>query len=328
MTANIHNNSVTGITAGDGNVAFVIENSSGNPGSHLYLENFNTNTNTTWNNNANTPANSTLELNSPASAAIPAGHNGGHTILPSNPNALFSASGGVAALNPTPGETNLTQAELNAAVAAAIANWKAAGLSDDKIAQLEHTTYDVADITSGWLGQSTPGHVTVDVNADGHGWYIDPTPTDNSEFGIALSSTALLTDSTTAAAGHIDLVTVVEHEMGEQLGLLRPVRPLGGRHADVRLPGQWRARAGQQHGCRPGQSDGSRAGLDRSFGAQRRQFGRRRQLQFHAAVDGDSNGCSGNRRRARAHSALAGADRACRRYRSSGRTPGRDAPDR
>ena len=219
MTANIHNNSVTGITAGDGNVAFVIENSSGNPGSHLYLENFNTDTNTTWNVNNNTPANSTLELNSPASAAIPAGHNGGHTILPSNPNALFSASGGVAALNPTPGETNLSQAELNAAVAAAIANWKAAGLSDDKIAQLEHTTYDVADITSGWLGQSTPGHVTVDVNADGHGWYIDPTPTDNSEFGIALSSTALLTDSTTAAAGHIDLVTVVEHEMGEQLGL-------------------------------------------------------------------------------------------------------------
>ena len=217
--ANVHNNSVTGINGTDNNVAFVVENSE--PGAHLFLQNFTTNTNTTWNNNGNTPANSTLELNSPGSAAIPNGHNGttpGTAILPSNPNALFSGSGGVAALNPTTGETHLTQAELNTAVAAAIANWKAAGLSDDKIAQLEHTTYDVADITPGWLGQSTPGHVTVDVNADGHGWYIDPTPTDNSEFGI-VSGTTLLTDSTTAAAGHIDLVTTLEHEMGEQLGL-------------------------------------------------------------------------------------------------------------
>jgi large repetitive protein len=135
------------------------------------------------------------------------------------PMTLSSASGGVAAAVPTPGETNLTQAELNKAVAAAIAKWAAAGLSPDKITQLQHVTYDVADIASGALGHSTPGHVTIDVDADGHGWFVDPTPSDNSEFGIALSSTTLLTDSTTAAAGHIDLVTTVMHEMGEQLGL-------------------------------------------------------------------------------------------------------------
>ncbi len=184
-------------------------------------------------------------------------------ILPSNPNALFSASGGVAALNPTQGETNLTQAELNKAVAAAIANWTAAGLSPDKIAQLEHATYDVADITSGWLGQSTPGHVTIDVNADGHGWYIDPTPTDNSEFGVALSSTALLTDSTTAAAGHIDLLTVVEHEMGEQLGLSDQFDPSAAGTLMSAFLANGDARAAEQHGCRPGQRDGGRVIVDR-----------------------------------------------------------------
>ncbi|GGI20989.1 beta strand repeat-containing protein [Bradyrhizobium guangdongense] len=218
MTANIHNNTVTGITAGNGNVAFVIENTGG-AGSHLYLENFNTDTNTTWNNNGNTPLNSTLELNAPGSSAIPGSHNGGHTITPSNPNALFAADGGVASATGSTGEMHLTQAELNKVVAATIADWAAAGLSSDKVALLQSVTYDVADITSGWLGQSTAKHVTIDVNADGHGWFVDPTPLDNFEFAHAVSSTHLVTDPTTAAAGHMDLLTTVMHEMGEQLGL-------------------------------------------------------------------------------------------------------------
>ena len=218
LTANIHNNNVTGITAGNGNLALVNENTGG-AGSHLYLEGFTTDTNTTWNANGNTPQNSTLDANSPGSSAIPGGHNNGHTILPSNPTALFSAAGGVASTTGSTGEMNLTQAELNKIVAAAIADWAAAGLSSDKIAQLQHVTYDVADITSGWLGQSTPGHVTVDVSADGHGWFVDPTPGDNFEFAHAISASTLVTDPTTAAAGHMDLLTTVIHEMGEQLGL-------------------------------------------------------------------------------------------------------------
>ncbi|QPF84676.1 cadherin domain-containing protein [Bradyrhizobium genosp. L] len=225
IVANIHNNTVTnnatntpGAFVNSGVLAFVNENTGG-AGSHLYLEGFTTNTNTTWNNNGNTPQNSTLEANSPGSAAIPGAHNGGHTILPSNANALFAGAGGVASSTGSTGETNLTQAELDTAVAAAIAAWAAAGLSSEQIATLQHVTYDVADITSGWLGQSTAGHVTIDVNADGHGWFVDPTPSDNSEFAHAASATDLITDPTTDAAGHIDLLTTVMHEMGEQLGL-------------------------------------------------------------------------------------------------------------
>jgi large repetitive protein len=218
MTANIHDNVVTGITGPNGNLAFVNANTGG-PNSHLYLEGFNTDTNTTWNVNGNTPADSTLEANSPGSAAIPGTHNGGHTILPSNANALFAASGGVQAVPPTAGEMNLTQTELNQAVAAAIALWTHAGLSADQIALLQHVTYDVADITPGWLGQSTPGHVTIDVNADGHGWFIDSSPSGNTAFAHAVSATDLLADPSSAAAGHSDLITTVAHEMGEQLGL-------------------------------------------------------------------------------------------------------------
>jgi hypothetical protein len=114
---------------------------------------------------------------------------------------------------------HLTQAELNTVVAAAIANWASAGLSADKIAALHQVTYDIADITSGWVGQSTPGHVTIDVNADGHGWFVDQTPQDNTEFAHAASATDLLADPSAGPAGHMDLLTTVMHEMGEQLGL-------------------------------------------------------------------------------------------------------------
>ncbi|MFL6373799.1 MAG: beta strand repeat-containing protein, partial [Pyrinomonadaceae bacterium] len=93
LTANIHNNAVT--LGGSGNTGFGIENTGGSA-SHLYLENFVTDANATWNASSNTPANSTAELDNtppaPLPSAIPAGHNGGHTKTPTNPIALVRPS--------------------------------------------------------------------------------------------------------------------------------------------------------------------------------------------------------------------------------------------
>ncbi len=227
LTADLNHNTVTGVTAADGNAALAIENTGGGS-SHLYLQGFTTDAATTWDSRFNTPttgnqAGAVVELDNtppaPLPSGVPVGHNGGNTKTPSNPTALFAAASGVAASSPTSGEMHLTQAELNAVVAAAIANWASAGLSPDKIAALHQITYDIADITSGWLGESTPGHVTIDVNADGHGWFVDPTPQNNSEFAHAASATDLLADPSADPAGHMDLLTTVMHEMGEQLGL-------------------------------------------------------------------------------------------------------------
>jgi hypothetical protein len=135
---------------------------------------------------------------------------------------LLAGPGGVQATTPTSGETNLTQAELDSVVAAAIAQWEAAGASASQIAALKATTFSVADLSSGTIGQeSAPAHITIDVNADGHGWFVDPTPGDNSEFTHAQNAagTDLLTDPSNAAAGHLDLLTTVSHEMGHVLGL-------------------------------------------------------------------------------------------------------------
>jgi VCBS repeat-containing protein len=138
------------------------------------------------------------------------------------PAPLMAALGGVQATTPTPGVTSLSQAELNTVVAAAIAQWAAAGASESQLALLQATTFSVADLAGNTIGnESSPAHITIDIDAAGHGWFVDATPGDNSEFTHALNAggTDLLTDPSNAAAGHLDLLTTVVHEMGHVLGL-------------------------------------------------------------------------------------------------------------
>ena len=122
----------------------------------------------------------------------------------------------------TSSPTDLTQADLDSLVSAAIAQWTVAGASASQIASLYGTSFTVADLTGNALSEITsPGHVTIDIDAAGQGWFIDPTPFDNLEFPYAqdAAGTHLLTDPTSDAAGHIDLLTVVMHELGHVLGL-------------------------------------------------------------------------------------------------------------
>jgi cytochrome oxidase Cu insertion factor (SCO1/SenC/PrrC family) len=134
---------------------------------------------------------------------------------------LFAAAGGVQASSPTSGETHLTQVQLDSVVAAAIAQWEHAGASASQLAALHATTFSVADLSGVTVGEETPGHITIDIDAAGHGWFVDPTPSDNSEFTHAQNAagTDLLTDPSSAAAGHLDLLTTVTHELGHVLGL-------------------------------------------------------------------------------------------------------------
>ncbi len=135
---------------------------------------------------------------------------------------LLAEGGGVQASTPTPGETNLSQAELDSVVAAAIAEWASAGASASQLAALHAVTFSVADLSGNIIGEeTTPTHITIDTDAAGYGWFIDPTPSDNSEFTHAQNAagTDLLTDPSSAAAGHMDLLTTVTHELGHVLGL-------------------------------------------------------------------------------------------------------------
>ncbi len=60
------------------------------------------------------------------------------------------------------------------------------------------------------LGHASPGLIQIDDNAAGWGWFVDPTPSDDSEFTGPVSS---------PVSGKMDLLTLVMHELGHELGL-------------------------------------------------------------------------------------------------------------
>ena len=171
---------------------------------------------------ANNPSSTTAVL--PTSGDIPVVENA-TILLPTTPTLpalpLLAAAGGVASASGTPGETHLSQAQLDSVVSAAIAQWAQAGASSTQLAKLAAMTFTVANLSGDAVGEHSAGHVIIDTDAAGHGWFVDSTPSDNFEFAHAANAagTDLFTVPSSAAAGHIDLLTAVVHEMGHELGL-------------------------------------------------------------------------------------------------------------
>jgi hypothetical protein len=77
----------------------------------------------------------------------------------------------------------------------------------------------LADLPGNTLGEVAGDTIYIDCDAAGYGWFVDSTPSDDSEFSSLLSSYALGADKKTNAANRIDLLTTVMHEMGHVLGL-------------------------------------------------------------------------------------------------------------
>ncbi|MCB1943613.1 MAG: hypothetical protein KDI53_16485, partial [Candidatus Accumulibacter sp.] len=74
----------------------------------------------------------------------------------------------------------------------------------------------VTDLPGLELGEYRDGVILVDVDAAGHGWFVDTTPADDAEF-VAQGDTLLAASA--AAVGHIDLLSVLAHELGHAAGL-------------------------------------------------------------------------------------------------------------
>jgi hypothetical protein len=104
----------------------------------------------------------------------------------------------------------LTQDALKPIIAEAIARWRAAGIDARRLSALDRVTFQIDDLPAGDLGMSMPGVITLDRTASGFGWFIDPTPGNDSEFAPGAVNSP--------ARGHMDLLSVVAHELGHQLG--------------------------------------------------------------------------------------------------------------
>jgi Matrixin len=86
---------------------------------------------------------------------------------------------------------------------------------------------NIADLPSTSVGQTianTPStglraSITLDLDAAGHGWFIDATPFDNSEFLPTSNPGEWIAKPGSAAEGKMDMLSVLLHEYGHVLGL-------------------------------------------------------------------------------------------------------------
>lgn len=125
--------------------------------------------------------------------------------------------GGGAAPPPPPAGGVLTRAELDAMVEAAIQRWIDAGATAAQIEAMRAVEFGIVDMAGIYLGSSTHGVINIDNDGAGQGWFVDSTPGEDSEFYG--SGSKLTADAGGAAEGKIDLLTVVMHELGHQIGL-------------------------------------------------------------------------------------------------------------
>ncbi|NEQ98497.1 MAG: hypothetical protein F6K30_17550 [Cyanothece sp. SIO2G6] len=89
----------------------------------------------------------------------------------------------------------------------------------------------VRDLPSGQLAEATitrfdtsgvpiAGTILIDDDANGLGWYIDPTPWDNTEYHPHQTNTLLKATPDSPAYGRYDLLTTVLHELGHLAGII------------------------------------------------------------------------------------------------------------
>ena len=116
-----------------------------------------------------------------------------------------------------PATSELSYAELQPIIDAAISRWSADGLADSAIAEMTQVEFVISDLSNDLLGTADANQIYIDFNAAGYGWFVDPTPMRNEEYARSHGSRQLSAIDP-LALDRIDLLTVVEHELGHIAG--------------------------------------------------------------------------------------------------------------
>lgn len=100
----------------------------------------------------------------------------------------------------------------------AIGRWIEAGIDPPGAELLSTVDVQIVDLGGSQLGRASGNRILLDINAAGHGWFVDPSLDDDDEF-TQLATDGLLANADSDAAGRIDLLTVLAHELGHVMGL-------------------------------------------------------------------------------------------------------------
>jgi Ca2+-binding RTX toxin-like protein len=149
---------------------------------------------------------------------------------------LILAGTSVMAAEPAPAVDEvgvLTQEALAPIVAEAVRSWEVA-LGEELSARLAGVQFQIADLEGLRLGQAVGTTVWLDRDGAGHGWFVDATPATDREFRPVRTGDVLVARPGGPAAGRMDLLSVVTHELGHVLGFVHEDEILRG--AVQRLP--------------------------------------------------------------------------------------------
>lgn len=126
-----------------------------------------------------------------------------HFLLPRDQSSHFLTAATAA---PSPVNESLLANQVQPLLSEAFARWQSAGVNTSALQGIDIRIADLGGLT---LGRAADGVIWLDDDAAGWGWFIDQTPWDDSEFSA---------DGDQGELGRMDLLTVLEHEVGHLLG--------------------------------------------------------------------------------------------------------------
>jgi hypothetical protein len=155
------------------------------------------------------PKSFTVSLSDPAHPTVPLATGTG-LIIPQD------AQMAIGTAPKAPGGVVLSStAQLASTLQAAEARWIQAGA---KPSAFNNVGLNLANLGGQVLAYTSGTTITIDTSAAGFGWFVDPAPAKNSEFQVTADPAVYKALPGTPASGRMDLLTVVEHELGHILG--------------------------------------------------------------------------------------------------------------
>ena len=116
-------------------------------------------------------------------------------------------------------QASVTQAQVQALLPEAIVAWRSAGLDATGVRRLETAKVQVANLGTNILGLEAANVIIINQSAAGYKWFLNASPRSSQAFSLAGTGVDRLAGPGSPAAGQVDLLTVLEHELGHIIGL-------------------------------------------------------------------------------------------------------------